>query len=124
MTLIDGCYNANPMSMRAALEDLVQTAGRASDGRLVAVLGDMRELGPGARGYHVELGRQVARAGVGLLVTVGPLAQAIANLSAARSTPYPTRGLRPNWFRGWSAPATWYWSRGRSRSASSGFAGR
>ncbi len=71
VTLIDGCYNANPMSMRAALEDLVQTAGRASDGRLVAVLGDMRELGPGARGYHVELGQQVARSGVGLLVTVG-----------------------------------------------------
>jgi UDP-N-acetylmuramoyl-tripeptide--D-alanyl-D-alanine ligase len=76
--LIDGCYNANPMSMRAALEDLVQTAGRASDGRLVAVLGDMRELGPGARGYHVELGRQVASSGVGLLVTVGELAGAIA----------------------------------------------
>jgi UDP-N-acetylmuramoyl-tripeptide--D-alanyl-D-alanine ligase len=78
VTLIDGCYNANPMSMRAALEDLVQTAGRASDGRLVAVLGDMRELGPEARGYHVELGQQVARAGVGLLVTVGELAAAIA----------------------------------------------
>ena len=38
----------------------------------------MLELGPGERGYHVELGEQAARAGVGLLVTVGPLAAAIA----------------------------------------------
>ncbi len=71
-TLIDGCYNANPMSMRAALEDLVQTAARTPDARPVAVLGDMRELGPTARDYHVELGEQVAHAGVELLVTVGP----------------------------------------------------
>jgi UDP-N-acetylmuramoyl-tripeptide--D-alanyl-D-alanine ligase len=78
VTLIDGCYNANPMSMRAGLEDLVQTAGRAPGSRAVAVLGDMRELGPSERDYHVELGEQVAQAGVELLVTVGPLASAIA----------------------------------------------
>jgi UDP-N-acetylmuramoyl-tripeptide--D-alanyl-D-alanine ligase len=76
-TLIDGCYNANPMSMRAALEDLVQTAARTPDARPVAVLGDMRELGPTARDYHVEIGEQVAQAGVELLVTVGSLAEAI-----------------------------------------------
>lgn len=77
-TLIDGCYNANPMSMRAALEDLVHTAARIPDARPVAVLGDMRELGPTARDYHVALGEEVARAGVELLVTVGPLAEAIS----------------------------------------------
>ena len=76
-TLIDGCYNANPMSMRAALEDLVQTAARTPGARPVAVLGDMRELGPTARDYHVELGEEVAEAGVELLVTVGTLAEAI-----------------------------------------------
>jgi UDP-N-acetylmuramoyl-tripeptide--D-alanyl-D-alanine ligase len=76
-TLIDGCYNANPMSMRAALEDLVQTAARTPDARPVAVLGDMRELGPTAREYHVQLGEEVAHAGVELLVTVGSLAEAI-----------------------------------------------
>jgi UDP-N-acetylmuramoyl-tripeptide--D-alanyl-D-alanine ligase len=76
-TLIDGCYNANPMSMRAALEDLVQTAARTPDARPVAVLGDMLELGPTARDYHVELGEEVADAGVELLITVGPLAEAI-----------------------------------------------
>jgi len=78
VTLIDGCYNANPMSMRAAVEDLMQTAERSPAARPVAVLGDMRELGPGERGYHLELGEQVARAGVELLVTVGSLAAAIA----------------------------------------------
>jgi UDP-N-acetylmuramyl pentapeptide synthase len=66
------------MSMRAAVEDLTQTAGRSPAARPVAVLGDMRELGPGGRDYHVELGEEVARAGVELLVTVGSLAAAIA----------------------------------------------
>jgi UDP-N-acetylmuramoyl-tripeptide--D-alanyl-D-alanine ligase len=77
VTLIDGCYNANPMSMRAALEDLVQTGGGSPDARSVAVLGDMLELGPSAREYHVELGEEVVRSGVEVLVTVGPLAEAI-----------------------------------------------
>jgi UDP-N-acetylmuramoyl-tripeptide--D-alanyl-D-alanine ligase len=78
LTLIDGCYNANPMSMRAALMDLAQTTERTPGARAVAVLGDMRELGPTARDYHVALGHEVVQAGVDLLVTVGPLAEAIA----------------------------------------------
>jgi UDP-N-acetylmuramoyl-tripeptide--D-alanyl-D-alanine ligase len=78
VTLIDDCYNANPMSMHAALEDLAETAARADHARRVAVLGDMLELGPRERDYHVELGVEVARAGVDLLVTVGTLAEAIA----------------------------------------------
>ena len=43
VVVIDDCYNANPMSMRAAIDDLAETAR----GRAVAVLGDMLELGPG-----------------------------------------------------------------------------
>ena len=58
VTLIDGCYNANPMSMRAALEDLADTAARTPGARPVAVLGDMLELGPGARDYHLALGER------------------------------------------------------------------
>jgi UDP-N-acetylmuramoyl-tripeptide--D-alanyl-D-alanine ligase len=89
VTLIDGCYNANPMSMGVAVEDLVQTAARADGARSVAVLGDMLELGPTARAYHVNLGEDLARAGVELLVTVGPLAEAIAEPFAGevRSVP-------------------------------------
>ena len=78
VTLIDGCYNANPMSTRAALEDLVQTAARSPGTRPVAVLGDMLELGPRGREFHLELGEAVARSGVELLITVGPLAAAMA----------------------------------------------
>ncbi len=74
VTIIDDCYNANPMSMRAALEDLAATAVAGAGGRRVAVLGDMLELGPGTAEHHAEVGRAAARAGVDLLVTVGPLA--------------------------------------------------
>jgi UDP-N-acetylmuramoyl-tripeptide--D-alanyl-D-alanine ligase len=77
VTLIDGCYNANPMSMHAALEDLLATVARSPGARPVAVLGDMLELGPRGLDYHLELGEEVGRSGVELLVTVGPLAAAM-----------------------------------------------
>jgi UDP-N-acetylmuramoyl-tripeptide--D-alanyl-D-alanine ligase len=73
VTVVDDCYNANPMSMRAALDDL---AGH--DGRRVAVLGDMLELGPGERRFHEEIGAYARRSGVDVLVTVGPLAAPMA----------------------------------------------
>jgi UDP-N-acetylmuramoyl-tripeptide--D-alanyl-D-alanine ligase len=78
VTVIDGCYNANPMSMRAALTDLADSAARNGASRRVAVLGDMLELGPDRRDYHLELGEIATAAEVDLLVTVGPLAAAIA----------------------------------------------
>jgi UDP-N-acetylmuramoyl-tripeptide--D-alanyl-D-alanine ligase len=71
IVVVNDCYNANPMSMRAALDDLAASAR----GRRVAVLGDMLELGPGEAAYHDEVGRLATAAGVGLLVTVGPLAE-------------------------------------------------
>jgi UDP-N-acetylmuramoyl-tripeptide--D-alanyl-D-alanine ligase len=70
IVLINDCYNANPMSMRAALDDLADTA----PARRVAVLGDMLELGPGAQELHRELAAHARDRGVGLLVAVGPLA--------------------------------------------------
>jgi UDP-N-acetylmuramoyl-tripeptide--D-alanyl-D-alanine ligase len=77
VTMIDDCYNANPMSMRAALEDLAATAAREEHPRTVAVLGDMLELGPSERQFHRQVGEQANAAGVDLLVTVGPRAAAI-----------------------------------------------
>lgn len=74
-TIIDDCYNANPMSMRAALTDLGR---RAPAGRRVAVLGDMLELGPQESALHAELGRLASGADVGLLATVGPRAAVAA----------------------------------------------
>jgi UDP-N-acetylmuramoyl-tripeptide--D-alanyl-D-alanine ligase len=73
IVLIDDCYNANPMSMRAALDDLAAGA----PGRRVAVLGDMLELGPQAQGFHREVGAYAQERGVDLLLTVGPLARAM-----------------------------------------------
>jgi UDP-N-acetylmuramoyl-tripeptide--D-alanyl-D-alanine ligase len=75
VTVIDDCYNANPMSMRAALDDLAVSAG----GRRVAVLGDMLELGPQEDRFHAETGAQARAAGVELLVAVGPRAAHMAD---------------------------------------------
>jgi len=70
VVVVDDCYNANPLSMRAALDDLAGSDG----GRRVAVLGDMLELGPTERELHREIGAHAAASGVDVLVTVGPLA--------------------------------------------------
>jgi UDP-N-acetylmuramoyl-tripeptide--D-alanyl-D-alanine ligase len=70
--LINDAYNANPVSMRAALVHLAAVAGAR---RRVAILGDMAELGTGGPGYHQELGREVARHGVEALLAVGELAR-------------------------------------------------
>ena len=70
--LINDCYNANPVSMRAALSLL---ADRAAGRRRVAILGDMAELGPDAPRYHHEAGAAAAELGVQALVAVGPLAR-------------------------------------------------
>jgi UDP-N-acetylmuramoyl-tripeptide--D-alanyl-D-alanine ligase len=68
--VLDDCYNANPMSMHAAIDDLAETAR----GRRVAVLGDMLELGPDAPRLHGEIGAHAQASGVELLVAVGELA--------------------------------------------------
>jgi UDP-N-acetylmuramoyl-tripeptide--D-alanyl-D-alanine ligase len=80
--LINDAYNANPISMAAALEHLAE---RAAGRRKVAVLGDMAELGPDAPAYHREVGAAAARVGVEALVAVGPLARGY--LEGARGIP-------------------------------------
>jgi UDP-N-acetylmuramoyl-tripeptide--D-alanyl-D-alanine ligase len=75
ITLIDDCYNANPMSMRASLDELAAAAG--GERRRVAVLGDMLELGPDAPRYHAEIGAHADQR-VDVLVTVGALSEAMA----------------------------------------------
>jgi UDP-N-acetylmuramoyl-tripeptide--D-alanyl-D-alanine ligase len=66
VTVVNDCYNANPMSMRAALDHLA-----ASDAeRRIAVLGTMAELGPGSAGYHREIGAHAAAPGIDLLIPV------------------------------------------------------
>jgi UDP-N-acetylmuramoyl-tripeptide--D-alanyl-D-alanine ligase len=70
VVIINDCYNANPMSMRAAIDELAD----AAPARRVAVLGDMLELGESAPQLHRDVGRHAAERGVEVLVTVGPLA--------------------------------------------------
>jgi UDP-N-acetylmuramoyl-tripeptide--D-alanyl-D-alanine ligase len=86
VTVIDDCYNANPMSMRAALDDLAATAG---DGRRVAVLGDMLELGPEEAAYHAEIGAHAANVGVDVLLAVGPRSVATAAAFGGETHPAP-----------------------------------
>ena len=77
LVVVNDAYNANPESMRAALETLAGI-GTRSGRRTVAVLGEMLELGEGAALAHTGVGGYAAEAGVDLLVTVGSAADAIA----------------------------------------------
>jgi UDP-N-acetylmuramoyl-tripeptide--D-alanyl-D-alanine ligase len=70
--LINDAYNANPVSMRAALSYLAERAGER---RRVAILGDMAELGRTAPDYHREVGDAAATLGVDELLAVGELAR-------------------------------------------------
>ena len=81
IVLINDCYNANPLSMRAALEHLAERAGT---GRRVAVLGEMAELGAGAVAYHREVGVAAAELEVSELVAVGPLAHGYVESAGGR----------------------------------------
>jgi UDP-N-acetylmuramoyl-tripeptide--D-alanyl-D-alanine ligase len=67
IVLVNDCYNANPVSMRAALDHLASFGG----GRRIAVLGEMAELGPGAPGYHAGVGEHARAQAIDLLVGVG-----------------------------------------------------
>jgi UDP-N-acetylmuramoyl-tripeptide--D-alanyl-D-alanine ligase len=68
VTVIDDAYNANPASMRAALGML---GGWQQAERRVAVLGSMKELGPGAEVLHRQVGCQVVENGIDMLIGVG-----------------------------------------------------
>jgi UDP-N-acetylmuramoyl-tripeptide--D-alanyl-D-alanine ligase len=76
VTVINDAYNANPTSMRAAVDAL---CGMRPDGRRIAVLGDMRELGSLAELAHFRIGEEIARSAIAVLVTVGGLGRRIAD---------------------------------------------
>ena len=80
LTVLDDAYNANPGSMRAALSTLAE----CGDGRRVAVLGEMKELGPTAEREHAALADAVVAAGVALLVSCGGLADVLARAVQSR----------------------------------------
>jgi len=74
LAVYDDCYNANPLSFRAAIESWRQLAEAVPNTRRWVVAGDMRELGPRSRELHEELGRALAFAGASALLAVGEFA--------------------------------------------------
>jgi UDP-N-acetylmuramoyl-tripeptide--D-alanyl-D-alanine ligase len=80
LTIINDSYNANPTSVKNALELLSQMKAQ---GKRIAVLGDMLELGKRVVEFHREIGKAAAECGLDLLVTVGELGKEIATSAAA-----------------------------------------
>ena len=82
-TFINDAYNASPSSMAAALE----TTANLYEGRKIAVLGDMLELGDAAEEAHRRIGRRVAELGFAALVTYGPQSRWIHTAAEAAGCP-------------------------------------
>ena len=80
-TILDDCYNANPVSMKAAI-DLLNLANT----RKVAILGDMFELGEGQEEMHSEIGRYAVEQGIEVLVCVGELSRNMFNAATLTRT--------------------------------------
>lgn len=88
-TVIDDCYNANPVSMKAAVE-LLDTAKT----RKVAILGDMFELGEDEKKLHHEVGSFITHKNVDVVICIGSLAEEIylaAKEGSACCYHYPTK---------------------------------
>ena len=118
VTLIDESYNANPASMRAALR-LLGAARPGPNGRRIAVIGDMLELGAEGAAMHAALAADLAANKVDLLFGAGPLTRALYD-----AAPQPIRGAwaeRSGELAGEvarrCAPATSPWSRVRTAAA-------
>ena len=86
--LLNDCYNANPVSMRAALEHLAERAGGR---RRIALVGDIRELGSEAPWYHEQIAALVRELGIEQVIAVGELARAYGGEWVATADEAATR---------------------------------
>jgi len=84
LTILNDCYNANPASMKNALE-ILAGIDSAGESRRVFICGDMAELGQQAEKLHADLGTFIAEAKVELVLAVGPLAKIAAETAKASS---------------------------------------
>ena len=82
--VVDDCYNANPMSMKASLDVL-----HDGEGRRVAILGDMGELGEDEAALHEGVGTHAATCGIDVCVCVGDLAVHIAEAAHKVNPDFP-----------------------------------
>ncbi len=85
LTVINDCYNANPASMKNAL-DILTSLAAGQNRHSVFICGDMAELGDSAQSLHRQLGRDITQANVQLLITVGPLAALAAESAKITQT--------------------------------------
>ncbi len=76
MILINDCYNANPLSMKTAI-DTLKTVSDLNNKRSVAVLADMLELGPESEALHFETGKYLSENKIDVLIAYGPLSENI-----------------------------------------------
>lgn len=76
--ILNDSYNASPLSVKSALETLAEVA---QSNRKIAILGDMLELGEKTGFYHREIGKEVAKFSIDILITVGPGGKIIAQSS-------------------------------------------
>ena len=79
--VIDDCYNANPVSMKASLDVLATATSRK-----VAILGDMFELGENEKTLHFEIGKHAAAKRIDLLICIGDLSKETAKGASDSST--------------------------------------
>ena len=76
MIIINDCYNANPLSMKRAI-DTLKTVANLNDTRSVAILADMHELGADSASLHFETGRYLSENKIDTLIAYGPLSENI-----------------------------------------------
>ncbi len=92
ITIIDDCYNANPNSVSASIKSLVTL-----EGRKVAILGDMFELGTDAKQLHFEIGALAGKNGVDCVICCGALAENIrdgyADADGGEAHYFPTKEM-------------------------------
>lgn len=82
LMIIDDCYNANPVSMKASL-DVLATA----DSRKVAILGDMFELGANEKEMLAECGKHAAKKNIDVIICIGELSKNIADGAVSVKAP-------------------------------------
>ena len=97
IVILNDAYNANPQSMRAAAA-VLGDAGQKR--RKVAVVGDMKELGPGSEQFHRAVGGYFAQSGANRLIAVGDLARFMAegarDAGLEQADYFPTLGAAKN----------------------------